>query len=200
MRIFYLREGGQSKPIINKIVESKNEDTRIIQFNLLENSDEIPPHIHPHGEDCAYVLEGELTYYIDIEETITVRRGDLVVGWTNVIHGYKNASNSNVHFLVFATPKNNLTVYPEKNHSGIKRLPIHERIYDCQNENIEISSPFTCYKTIVINGTYTELDETEVFKSLLDLEEDILYIFEDEPVYITTHYPKRFLKFFEKKL
>lgn len=64
MEVYNLFSDNRHK--VNKIIESDNKNIRIIEFNLLKESSEIPPHFHPYGEDCAYVIKGELTYYVDI--------------------------------------------------------------------------------------------------------------------------------------
>jgi len=184
-----------NKHKINKLVESKNKNIRIIEFSLLKESNEIPPHFHPYGEDCAYVLKGELTYYIDTHSTVNLDKGNLAVGWTNLIHGYKNMSDSSVYFLVFATPEDNLTVYPEGNDLDIKHILLNRRVYNCLENDICIASPLSSFKTLVVDGIYQELEEKGVFKSFLDLEENILYTFETEKVELKTDKPKKFLKF-----
>jgi mannose-6-phosphate isomerase-like protein (cupin superfamily) len=182
----------------HKFAESLDLDTRIIEFVLLEEDNGIPPHIHPHGEDCAYILEGELQYNIDFDETITVKEGELVVGWTDLIHSYKNVSTHPVHFLVFATPEFNKTVYPERNVDKVKYLPITERKYNCLRQEFHLTSPFTTYSTVEIDGLYAEEVEG-AFKSFLDLEDKRLYVFNEEEVLLVTEKRKRFLKFAENK-
>jgi quercetin dioxygenase-like cupin family protein len=185
--------------MVTKICESKDKNTRVLYFNLSKHDKEIPPHIHPQGEDCAYVLHGSLSYYIDLEECITVKAGELAAGWSNVIHGYKNLSEKNVHFLVFATPENNLTVYPSTDSSQIVRIPIEERHFLCLDHSVNIASNFTAYNTIEISGDYHE-EKENVFKVFLDLANNVLYTFEDEAVVIQSLTPKRFLRFSERKI
>ncbi|MGD6900327.1 cupin domain-containing protein [Bacillus infantis] len=185
--------------IVTKICESKDKNTRILYFNLSKHDEEIPPHIHPQGEDSAYVLQGSLSYYIDLDECITVKAGELVTGWSNVIHGYKNLSENNVRFLVFATPEENLTVYPSIDSSQIVRIPIQERHFICLDNKVNIASNFTTYNTIEISGKYYE-EKEDVFKVFLDLANNVLYTFEDEAVVTESLTPKRFLRFSERKI
>ena len=96
----------------------------------------IDAHFHPFGEDHALILEGELTYDISFEKQIIAKKNNLVLGWTNYVHGYHNISDKPLHILIFATPENNLSVYnqqehPVKNYTNyriIEKLPPKEKI------------------------------------------------------------------------
>ena len=119
-----------------KIWESSCKNHRVLYFQINNGDKGIDAHFHPFGEDHALILEGELTYDISFEEQIVAKKNNLVFGWTNYVHGYHNSSEKPLHILVFATPKNNLSMYnqsklPVKNYNNIrfiKKLPIEEII------------------------------------------------------------------------
>ena len=62
-----------------------------------------PPHIHRREDESFYILEGELTFYVDGRE-IAARVGDLVFGPKDVSHYYVNRGAAQARFLVTSTP------------------------------------------------------------------------------------------------
>ena len=96
-----------------KVWESKDLNHRILYFQLDKADEGIPAHFHPHGEDHAIVLEGELTYDISFNQQIKASENEIVFGWNKHVHGYHNHSDKPLHLLVFATPEYNPSVYSE---------------------------------------------------------------------------------------
>jgi quercetin dioxygenase-like cupin family protein len=63
------------------------------------------PHVHRHHTDLFYVLEGELTVRLGLEDkTVTVPRGALARVPPLVVHGFRNGSDAEVHYLNFHAP------------------------------------------------------------------------------------------------
>ena len=63
------------------------------------------PHVHRNHSDLFYVLEGELTVLIgpDREERV-LSAGTLVLAPPLVVHGFRNGSDKEVHYLNFHAP------------------------------------------------------------------------------------------------
>ncbi|HEY1318407.1 MAG TPA: cupin domain-containing protein [Gaiella sp.] len=63
-------------------------------------------HVHRHHTDCFYVLEGELTVRLGLEdETVTVPAGTLARVPPLVVHGFRNGSaTEEVRYLNFHAP------------------------------------------------------------------------------------------------
>ena len=62
-------------------------------------------HVHHHHTDLFYVLEGELTVRLGVEDrAVVVPAGTLARVPPLVVHGFRNASGSNVRFLNFHAP------------------------------------------------------------------------------------------------
>jgi quercetin dioxygenase-like cupin family protein len=62
-------------------------------------------HVHRHHTDCFYVLEGELTVRLGLEdETVTVPSGTLARVPPLVVHGFRNGSDAEVRYLNFHAP------------------------------------------------------------------------------------------------
>ncbi len=62
-------------------------------------------HVHRHHTDCFYVLEGELTVRLGLEdETVTVPTGALARVPPLVVHGFRNGSDAEVRYLNLHAP------------------------------------------------------------------------------------------------
>jgi mannose-6-phosphate isomerase-like protein (cupin superfamily) len=62
-------------------------------------------HVHHHHVDLFYVLEGELTVRLGVEDTpVTVPAGTLARVPPLVVHGFRNDSDADVSYLNFHTP------------------------------------------------------------------------------------------------
>ena len=62
-------------------------------------------HIHRRHTDCFYVLDGTLTLRLGLDdEPVTVAAGSLVRVPPFVVHGFRNASGGEVHYLNLHAP------------------------------------------------------------------------------------------------
>jgi quercetin dioxygenase-like cupin family protein len=62
-------------------------------------------HVHRRHSDLFYVLEGELTVRLGIEDAVVVApAGTLARVPPLVVHGFRNGSNAEVHYLNFHAP------------------------------------------------------------------------------------------------
>jgi quercetin dioxygenase-like cupin family protein len=69
-------------------------------------------HVHRNHTDLFYVLEGELTMRLGLEdEPVTARAGTLVRVPPLVVHGFRNASDADVIYLNFHAPGERFTDY-----------------------------------------------------------------------------------------
>jgi mannose-6-phosphate isomerase-like protein (cupin superfamily) len=70
------------------------------------------PHIHRHHVDLFYVLDGEFTLRLGLEdEPVTVTAGQLATVPPYVVHGFRNASDADVRYLNFHAPGMRFTDY-----------------------------------------------------------------------------------------
>jgi quercetin dioxygenase-like cupin family protein len=65
--------------------------------------DMIPPHTHAREDECAYVLEGELTFDIG-GEIVVARAGSFVLKPRGVYHAFCNTGMEEARLLEFHTP------------------------------------------------------------------------------------------------
>src|SRR4051794_17062654 len=62
-------------------------------------------HVHHHHTDFFYVLEGELTVRLGVEDhSVRVRAGSLAWVPPEVVHGFRNASEADMRYLNFHAP------------------------------------------------------------------------------------------------
>ena len=62
-------------------------------------------HIHQHHTDFFYVLEGELTVRLGVEDQqVRVSAGSLAWVPPDVVHGFRNASDADMRYLNFHAP------------------------------------------------------------------------------------------------
>ena len=62
------------------------------------------PHIHPCNDDIWYVIKGKGDYYLDAEETKTVRPGDIAVARPGEIHGRFNSGSEDIIVYSILSP------------------------------------------------------------------------------------------------
>jgi mannose-6-phosphate isomerase-like protein (cupin superfamily) len=62
-----------------------------------------PPHLHRREEETFFVLEGQVSFWID-GRVLTAGPGDCVFGPRNIPHRFFNASDQPVRLLVLASP------------------------------------------------------------------------------------------------
>ena len=87
----------QQVPGINRVDLQQHDlsvpGREVIQ-NRVELSPEAPPLRHFHyGEEIIYVLEGELEYQIDGEETRTVKAGEALTVPAQAVHAVRNVGS-----------------------------------------------------------------------------------------------------------
>lgn len=128
----------------------------------------IQPHIHPIGEDCAVVLDGELTYYITNVDTITAVPGEIVFGRSNVLHGYQNEGTDPIHLLVLVAPDKIGLDYPGDNSPSVRKIPIDERKKSVFDLSIPMTSECTKFESINIGHIYEEPCEEGKYKAFIN--------------------------------
>ena len=62
-----------------------------------------PPHIHSREEELNYILEGELTYWLDNEEVIAPKGAYINIP-KGVKHGFRNQTNKEARVLFLTSP------------------------------------------------------------------------------------------------
>lgn len=127
-----------------KVWESEDLNHRILYFQLDKGEEGIPAHFHPHGEDHAIVLDGELTYDISFDQQLKANVNEIVFGWNNYVHGYHNYSDKPLHLLIFATPEHNPSVYSKENHieeqnERVRKAAIDKNFASIASERIRFS-------------------------------------------------------------
>jgi quercetin dioxygenase-like cupin family protein len=69
-------------------------------------------HVHRRHSDLFYVLEGELTVRLGLEDrAVTVPAGSLAMVPPGVVHGFRNASDADLRYLNFHAPGQRFTDY-----------------------------------------------------------------------------------------
>ncbi|MBE5105886.1 cupin domain-containing protein [Bacillus thuringiensis] len=175
------------------IYKSKDEKYWVYEviFQLQEG---ITPHSHPFGEDCAIVLSGHLDYYISNEKMIHASKGEVVFGWKNHIHGYKNNETEPLHLLIFVAPNKIGLEYLPDDDPKIVHVPEEKRMMK-QFEYKEVHSSFSSFKKIEIDGKYSEACNENGIMAFIDFENKQVYIFEGENPEIITSNPTVFIKY-----
>ncbi len=90
------------EPIRSVVTESK--DAVVVAWHI-KPGQEIPPHIHPNGQDTWTILSGKGEYYLD--EAMTrkeIAAGDVVVAHTGCIHGVFNHGDRPLVFISVVSP------------------------------------------------------------------------------------------------
>jgi quercetin dioxygenase-like cupin family protein len=104
-RIFHSSDFFQptdSEPLRSVITESP--DAVVINW-YIKPGQEIPPHIHPKGQDTWIILSGEGKYYLDeAGRTKPIVAGDVVVAHPNCVHGVSNHSDRPLIFISVVAP------------------------------------------------------------------------------------------------
>ncbi|MGA8942955.1 MAG: cupin domain-containing protein, partial [Thermoactinomyces sp.] len=136
------------------LYSSKNKNTRLYEI-IFPQQQGIGAHIHTSGEDCALVLSGNLTYFVDNRKTVKAGPGSIVFGWQNVLHGYLNEEKEPVHLLVFVTPGKIGLAYPGDDDPAVRKIPVERRKVHADGK-VNVSSDHSTFKTVVIDGRYEE--------------------------------------------
>jgi quercetin dioxygenase-like cupin family protein len=178
------------------LYSSKGKNTSLYEIIFPYNQG-LGAHIHTSGEDCALVLSGTLTYFVGNRETIVAEPGSIVFGWQNVLHGYLNQEKEPVHLLVFVTPGKIGLAYPDDNDPIVRKVPVECRKVHTEEE-VNVSSEYSSFQTVLINGRYEESVEPDTFKVFIDWKKKQLFIFDGEKVELTIDEPIRLLKYVAK--
>lgn len=104
-RIFHSSDFFQptdGEPIRSVITES--QDAAVVTW-YIKPGQEIPPHIHPSGQDTWIILTGEGKYYSDKAGTTKpIVAGDVVIAHPNCVHGVFNNSDQILVFISVVSP------------------------------------------------------------------------------------------------
>jgi quercetin dioxygenase-like cupin family protein len=76
-------------------------------------------HVHRRHSDLFYVLEGELTVRLGVEDrAVTVPAGAVAMVPPGVVHGFRNASDAELRYLNFHAPGERFTDYMRRLRDG----------------------------------------------------------------------------------
>ena len=90
------------EPIRSVITESK--DATVVAW-YVSPGQEIPAHLHPHGQDTWTVLAGKGDYYLDNVGTMKpIVAGDVAIAHTGCVHGVFNNGDQPLVFISVVTP------------------------------------------------------------------------------------------------
>lgn len=85
----------------------KETDMAVIVAWLVLPGQQIRPHIHPQGQDTWTILSGSGEYITDLDGTLQkVSAGDVVVAYTNDVHGVINNGSEPLRFISVVAPAN----------------------------------------------------------------------------------------------
>lgn len=94
----------EDEPVRSIVTES---DTTTIVMWYVKPGQNIPPHIHPSGQDTWIILSGHGEYILDAEGTTTpISTGQIVVAHTGQVHGVVNKGIVPLQFVSVVTPQN----------------------------------------------------------------------------------------------
>jgi quercetin dioxygenase-like cupin family protein len=90
------------EPIRSVMTES--EHTVVVAW-YIQPGQEIPAHVHPHGQDTWTILSGTGKYYLDSSgATTSIETGDVVIAPTGSVHGFYNHGNEPLVFISIVSP------------------------------------------------------------------------------------------------
>ncbi len=88
---------------IRKVVTSSADAVVVAWY--LKAGQSIKPHRHPFGQDTWTVLSGEADYVMDDSGAeMKIKAGDVVVAYTNQVHGLHNRSAEPCYFISVVAP------------------------------------------------------------------------------------------------
>jgi quercetin dioxygenase-like cupin family protein len=94
----------EGEPIRSVITESP--DAVIVAW-YIQPRQEIPAHIHPHGQDTWNILSGSGEYYLDeVGTRQSIAPGDIVIAYPGSVHGVLNNSDEPLVFISIVSPAN----------------------------------------------------------------------------------------------
>ena len=78
-------------------------------------------HVHTEHSDLFYVLEGEVTVRLGLEdEQVALPEGSLARVPPGVVHGFRNASEADMRYLNFHAPGSDFATYLRGLRDGVK--------------------------------------------------------------------------------
>ena len=89
--------------VVHKVRAGATGGSLVIDEWGLASGEMIPPHTHAREDECSFVLEGELTCYVD-GEVVVAPAGSYVVKPRAVPHAFYNAGTENVRVMEILTP------------------------------------------------------------------------------------------------
>jgi quercetin dioxygenase-like cupin family protein len=89
--------------------------------------DMIPPHTHTHEDECAYVVEGELSFDIG-GEVVVARAGSFVLKPRGVYHAFCNTGTGVARVLEFHLPGEFENYYDEYERIVESEMDVEERL------------------------------------------------------------------------
>ena len=90
------------EPVRSVVTQSKNA---VVVAWHIKQGQEIPLHIHPHGQDTWTILSGKGRYFLDINRTTRpITAGDVVVAHTGEAHGVFNDCPEPLMFISVVSP------------------------------------------------------------------------------------------------
>jgi mannose-6-phosphate isomerase-like protein (cupin superfamily) len=119
-------------------------------------------HVHHRHSDFFYVLEGELTVRLGLEDSqLTVPAGSLARVPPDVVHGFRNASGAALRFLNFHAPGCDFATYMRGLRDGVKV------VYDQHDPPADGGRPIS--EAEVANGdVLTEIDGLRITRVPVD--------------------------------
>lgn len=92
----------EGEPIRSVVTESP--DAVVVAW-YIHPGQEIPAHIHPHGQDTWTILSGKGEYYLDRSGlTTSICVGDIVIAPTGSVHGVFNNGDEPLVFISIVSP------------------------------------------------------------------------------------------------
>jgi quercetin dioxygenase-like cupin family protein len=93
----------EDSPIRSVVLETA--EAVIVVWYVLP-AQEIPAHIHPHGQDTWTVLSGTADYFQGNGVVCRINAGEIAVAKPNQVHGAKNVGTEPFVFVSVVTPGN----------------------------------------------------------------------------------------------
>ncbi len=85
-------------------VVTESPDATVVAW-YIQPGQEIPAHIHPHGQDTWTILSGTGEYYLDRSgATKSIFAGDVVIAPVGCVHGVVNHSDEALVFISVVSP------------------------------------------------------------------------------------------------
>lgn len=98
----FFQPTNDGEPIRSVVTESANA---VVVAWYIQPGQEIPAHVHPHGQDTWTILAGQGEYYLDRSgSTQSIETGDVVVAPIGSVHGVFNSGNEPLVFISIVSP------------------------------------------------------------------------------------------------